>query len=97
MDPTLLQQIITGIHVRSNVAPDIDLIDPFNASPAPNAVLSAARPQISFDVLGSSTPIVIAPYGAPGPYGGAAAAGTGLLSIALLALAAYGGLRLVAR
>lgn len=95
MDQSILQNIITGIHVRSNVAPDLDIVDPFNPNPASNPVLAASQPQVTLDVLGSSSPIVIAPYGTPGPYGGAAAAGGSILSLGVLGLALYGGYRLL--
>lgn len=90
-----LSAIITGVHFRSNLTPDIDIADPFAASQEPNPFLASTQPQITLDVIASS-PIVIAPYGTPGSTGAAVTAGAGLSSFALIGLAIYGAYKLIA-
>lgn len=96
MNSSILSSIVQGIHLRSNLTPDVDLTgdDLWSASPTPNPELTALQPQITFDIVGAD-PIVVAPYGAPGPtqYGGIAALGA--FGLALFGFAAYGAVRLV--
>jgi hypothetical protein len=72
VDASFLQSLVTGIHIRSNYGPDIDVADPFSPSPTTTTegrgsatLLSKLQPQVVFDTAGG--PIVLNPYGTPGP------------------------------
>ena len=85
--------IIKALHIRSNYGPDIDVPNPF-APAEPNAALQALQPMITLDT--DAGPVIIAPYGQPGPtQWGNALAGLGGLGIVVLGLAGYGAYKLI--
>lgn len=94
-----LSSIITGIHFRSNATPDIDLTGDDlwgTGTTAPNPAMLALQPQISLDVAGGGDPVVIAPYGTPGPTQWTAVAfGLSAGSLILLGFATYGAYRYI--
>lgn len=94
-DGSLLQSLITGIHLRSNFGPNVDILNPFAPNPEPSAAMEALQPSVTIDISGSD-PLVLAPYGQPVPsaWAGILALG-GVTSLAVLALAAYGAYRLL--
>jgi len=57
---------IRRVEVATAYGPPIVLDDPFAPGP-PNPALQRLRPKISIYTRGQRTPIVIAPYGKPGP------------------------------
>lgn len=99
MDATLLQGLITGIHIRSNYGPDIDMDAPFTSGstdPATQTLLKALQPQITID--SAAGPLVIHPWGDPGPtQWGDVLAGLGLGGTFLVGFALYGAYKLVFR
>lgn len=90
---SILSSVITGLHIRSNMTPPIDIPNPFatdgsNTTGSPSMQLM--QPQIIFDT--PAGPVSINPYGVP------STAGWTLSSLGLLAmgiLTAYGAVRLV--
>lgn len=61
-----LLNLVKKATIESEYLPTIQLNDPFRPGP-PNPLLQALKPRITLEVAGSSRPIVIAPYGNPGP------------------------------
>lgn len=61
----LLRSLIEGVTVETTVLPTVTVKDPFAPGP-PNPLLQLLKPRITVAVAGSQ-PLVIAPYGDPGP------------------------------
>jgi len=56
---------VKSVRVESEYGPTIDIRDPLIPGP-PNPYLQALKPKITIDIEGMD-PIVMAPYGFPGP------------------------------
>jgi hypothetical protein len=70
MDYTsLIRGLITQIDVQSAYTPDISLADPFAPAPPSDApqILQDLKPKITIHFGGGMAPLVIMPYGEPGP------------------------------
>lgn len=91
-DASLLSTLVTGIHIRSNVTPPIDIPNPFATTPdnAPNPMMTLMQPQITLDT--AAGPVSINPYGVPSDSGWTLSM-LGLLAMGILT--AYGAVRLV--
>lgn len=61
----ILEGLITRIRVQSAFMPDVVIDDPFKPGP-PSPLLGALKPKITVELL-SGKPIVVAPWGEPGP------------------------------
>lgn len=86
-----LSAYVKSITVESKYSPRIQLDNPFAPGP-PNPLLQAVKPQITLTLAdGLGGPVVIAPYGSPGPskwplikIGGVVVLGIALVSITYL-------------
>lgn len=91
-DGSLLSTLVSGIHIRSNLTPPIDMPNPF--APAPddgsNPAMTLMQPQIILDT--PAGPVAINPYGVPSDFGWTLSA-LGLLAMGILT--AYGAVRLI--
>jgi hypothetical protein len=61
-----LSKLVTGIKVESAYLPTIDIRDPFRPG-APSPVLQRLRPKITLSMGAGLDPVVVKPYGEPGP------------------------------
>lgn len=60
-----LRRRLKSVSIRTEYGPDIDVEDPLKPGP-PNPYLMALKPQITLNIDGYG-PLVMAPYGKPGP------------------------------
>ena len=82
-----MSKLVTGIDVDSAWLPPIHLKDPFKPGP-PSPALQQLKPKITLRLKGLD-PVIIAPYGKPGPTRWPwVRAGLVVGGVALLALAA---------
>lgn len=62
-----LQAWITGLTVETAWTPPVVIRDPFKPG-APSPLMKLLRPRVTFELAGGKVkPLVIAPYGDPGP------------------------------
>lgn len=62
-----LSKYVSGIRIESAYLPEIYLPDPFKPGP-PNPLMQALKPKITVEITGGvADPVVVTPYGEPGP------------------------------
>jgi hypothetical protein len=61
-----LRDLIDGVRIDSAYLPAVVLSDPFAPGP-PNPIMAVLRPQVTIYPAGAFSPVVVAPYGEPGP------------------------------
>jgi hypothetical protein len=83
---------VTRLRVESSYLPPLDLANPFQPGP-PNPYLQRLRPKVTLEIAGGAVrPIVLAPYGDPGPSRWPAVRGAlafGAVALGALVVAAF--------
>lgn len=64
----LLNKTVTKVTIETAYTPRIEIDQPFQSGGEPSPLLKALRPKVTMEVMGGAkSPVVIQPYGDPGP------------------------------
>lgn len=84
-----LRNYVTGVTIETAWTPPIVIRDPFQPG-APSPILQALRPRVTVEIRGGAgKPLVMAPYGDPGPSRWPLVVGAGAVLLGLLVYAAW--------